>query len=101
MTLTFELLPINRNHVSDARFWKLTDAAKREFARKLLCTARQRGLLDGKRCCVCGDKNAEGHHDNYDRPYEVAWLCKRHHTARHIESRLGEPSAPRPRVMIP
>lgn len=101
MTLTFEILPVNRDHVHDCRFWKMTDVAKREHARKILAHARAKGLVHGRRCCVCNAENAEGHHDNYDRPYEVAWLCKLHHAARHVESKLGEPTTPRPRVFIP
>lgn len=101
MTLTFELLPVDRHSAHDGNFWRMTDTAKREFARKILVRARTRGLVDGRKCCVCGSQNAEGHHDCYDRPYEVAWLCKRHHHARQNEINLASPIALKPKGFIP
>lgn len=34
-------------------------------------------------CEVCGHVEVEAHHDDYSRPLDVRWLCKRHHTAWH------------------
>lgn len=94
MTLTFELLPLTyAQKGKGVRFWAMDEQAKRDFARGLLVQCRVKGLADGKLCCVCAAPNAEGHHDCYDRPFEVAWLCKRHHSARHIE--IGASAPPR------
>lgn len=39
-----------------------------------------------KLCCVkCGDRDTEGHHEDYAKPLEVIWLCDKHHKARHVE----------------
>jgi len=38
---------------------------------------------------VCGGK-AQMHHDDYDKPTDVRWLCKEHHIElhnRHVERR--------------
>jgi endogenous inhibitor of DNA gyrase (YacG/DUF329 family) len=39
-------------------------------------------IPETKPCEVCG-KKGERHHDNYDRPLEVRWLCRTHHSEVH------------------
>ena len=39
-------------------------------------------------CSVCGEK-AEAHHPSYDRPEEIEWLCKKHHSIKHAEMNAG------------
>lgn len=34
-------------------------------------------------CEICGEEKAEAHHDNYNNPLEVRWLCKKCHTEWH------------------
>ena len=47
--------------------------------------AANNALRDGRlerktKCEICGgEKNIEKHHDDYNKPLEVRWLCKRHH----------------------
>jgi hypothetical protein len=41
------------------------------------------GKLKRKPCVICGNKKVEGHHEDYNKPFEVLWLCKKHHLARH------------------
>lgn len=45
------------------------------------------GLIERQPCTVCGDPKAEAHHDCYDRPLDVTWLCRAHHKARHKAAR--------------
>ena len=34
-------------------------------------------------CEVCGNERSHGHHRDYSKPFEVIWLCARHHHAAH------------------
>lgn len=34
-------------------------------------------------CEVCGVPNAEAHHVDYSRPFDVRWLCRTHHMELH------------------
>ena len=36
-------------------------------------------VLQKEPCEVCGNPIAEAHHDDYSKPWEVRWLCKKHH----------------------
>lgn len=44
-------------------------------------------IRDGKLlplpCEECGDPNSHGHHDDYDNPLSVRWLCAAHHKVWH------------------
>lgn len=42
------------------------------------------GKLEKKPCEVCGVENAVAHHDDYDKPLEVRWLCQAHHVQWHV-----------------
>ena len=41
------------------------------------------GKLERQPCEVCGKPNAHGHHEDYSKPLDVNWLCRRHHADRH------------------
>jgi hypothetical protein len=46
------------------------------------------GRLKKMPCEVCGATyRIHGHHDRYDRPLEVVWLCATHHAERHKKMR--------------
>jgi len=38
-------------------------------------------------CEKCGETNVDGHHDDYEKPLEVRWLCKKHHAEHHKQER--------------
>jgi hypothetical protein len=41
------------------------------------------GKLTRKPCKVCGLPNAQAHHEDYSKPFDVMWLCRKHHLERH------------------
>ena len=41
------------------------------------------GRLIRKPCEVCGSLKSEAHHEDYSRPLDVIWLCRKHHLERH------------------
>lgn len=45
--------------------------------------ALKSGKLQKQPCCICGNKDSEAHHEDYDLPLEVIWYCDFHHKERH------------------
>ncbi|WP_265502778.1 hypothetical protein [Paracoccus beibuensis] len=42
------------------------------------------GRLQKQSCEVCGAETVDAHHDRYDEPLNVRWLCRRHHVMLHF-----------------
>jgi hypothetical protein len=66
---------------------KWWDKNPRKRAAQLLFNNRKRYdlTLATKPCQRCGAVNSHAHHENYDKPLEVVWLCPPHHRERHRE----------------
>jgi hypothetical protein len=48
--------------------------------------AKSFGILVPQPCEVCGEKEGvQAHHEDYDKPLDVKWLCHSHHRLRHEE----------------
>ena len=56
---------------------------KARWAHICLASAIRRGLVERGPCEVCGKEPAEGHHDDYDKPAVVRWMCRACHKAWH------------------
>jgi DNA repair exonuclease SbcCD ATPase subunit len=56
---------------------------RKQKARRLMHKALRQGVLKREPCVVCGKKNSQGHHVNYNKPLLVKWLCPLHHAQEH------------------
>lgn len=56
---------------------------KKANARSYANVYLRRGKLDRKPCEVCGDTKVQMHHEDYDKPLQVRWLCKNCHLTEH------------------
>lgn len=48
------------------------------------------GKLLKQPCEVCGEVDVEAHHDDYTKPMDVRWLCKKHHAEHHANNKTKE-----------
>jgi hypothetical protein len=77
--LTDERKQIIKNKIKE---YKLANKMK-EIAHNAVEIAVKYGRLEKLPCVVCGDAKSEGHHEDYGKPLDVIWLCKKHHLIRH------------------
>lgn len=64
---------------------KLPDKNK---ARALMAKAIRDGVLKRMPCEVCAEVKSEGHHEDYFKPLEIKWLCKKHHAEVHRKYKI-------------
>lgn len=72
----------NGAYIKSNRDWELRNKEKRA-AHVRVKWAKKKGLLIPKPCRDCGTSKVEAHHEDYSKPLEVVWLCKRCHCALH------------------
>ncbi len=48
------------------------------------------GRLTKEPCEVCGELKVDAHHDDYEKPMDVRWLCRTHHAEHHKKLREKE-----------
>ena len=64
--------------------WRLIDS-RRVKCHSAVFRAVRNGDLNREPCCVCGATKSLAHHEDYDKPLEVMWLCQPCHKQRHKE----------------
>ena len=65
-----------------ARKWAENNPEKRR-AHEMVKDAIRRGDLIKQNCEGCGENKVEAHHDDYTKPLDVRWLCRRCHRDEH------------------
>jgi hypothetical protein len=63
-------------------------------ARSQVAIGIANGTITRQPCEVCGDERGEAHHDDYDQPLAIRWLCHRHHMELHPREKRPPTEAP-------
>ena len=66
------------------RAWRNEDT-RRAKAHNKVSRAIKNGLLKKQPCIRCGEQKSLAHHEDYDKPLEIMWLCQPCHKQRHKE----------------
>lgn len=61
------------------------DSRKRANARAYINVYVKRGKVIKLPCEACGEVNSEKHHEDYDKPLDVRWLCRKCHLEHHAK----------------
>ena len=70
------------------RIAKYNQRKKKKWAKKIkaqtfLRNAVRLGKIVKEPCEICNDIKSHGHHEDYNKPLEVHWLCDKHHKEVH------------------
>ena len=76
-----EYMRINRPKHSELN----DEQRKKANARSYANVYKRRGKLIQEDCIKCGNPESEMHHEDYDKPLEVTWLCRDCHLEYHEE----------------
>ena len=57
----------------------------------LTSNAIRDGRLKRQPCETCGAYPSEAHHKDYNKPFEITWLCREHHLAEHGKVAYASP----------
>ena len=71
------------------KIWRREDP-RRQRGHNAVTRAIKKGLLVRAPCCRCGAERSLAHHEDYDKPLDVIWLCQPCHSQRHKEMNLGK-----------
>lgn len=78
----------NTCHAEYMRNWRMThklndNQKRKDNTRSMTKYYIKTGKLYKGLCEICGSSNVEAHHDDYDKPLQVRWLCRKHHLEHH------------------
>lgn len=70
------------NSIAITRVWRAQDK-RRAVAHSAVARAVRCGTLTRLPCESCGNPESVAHHDDYDKPLDVRWLCPACHCQYH------------------
>jgi len=81
-----------RNVANSCKARYIATHTKKRQAHELVNKAIAAGTLQRGPCEICGAAKAVAHHDDYDHPLVIRWLCEPHHKEWHCAN--GEAKNP-------
>ena len=58
-------------------------SSEKRKAKYAVDNAIRRGKMVRQPCEKCGATPSQAHHDDYSKPLQVRWLCRKHHSEEH------------------
>lgn len=82
-------LALPRKHSCNNCYILLTmDYFFKIYMRSLTYIFLRRGYIKKSKFCeLCRETKTEGHHEDYNKPAKINWLCKLHHVQHHLSLR--------------
>lgn len=76
----------NAKHAKNSRKWQKQNPEK--FAAHVaIARALRAGTVLKQPCVICGETKSDAHHEDYTKPLDVIWFCRKHHAEHHAAKR--------------
>lgn len=72
---------------ANAKQYRNGDLRHHHEARWAVSHAIASGSMIKRPCEICGEAKVDAHHDDYSKPLEVRWLCRKHHNELHAKAK--------------
>lgn len=59
---------------------------QKDRCRSQVSWALKIGTISKGTCCVCDSIIVEAHHEDYSKPLEVIWFCRKHHRQQDVRT---------------
>jgi hypothetical protein len=80
---------ISKDRYRYKRMYKLRHP-ERVRAREIAHRALVSGKIKKQPCEICGSVRTQMHHDDYDKPLGIRWVCIKHHREIHRNKGVGK-----------
>lgn len=89
--LECEKLRVKTNYRKNVEWFKKRDSkvTPQDKTRAQFAQAVKSGKIKRQPCEVCTEPITHGHHNDYQNPLEVTWLCQKHHAEIHRTGTTG------------
>lgn len=65
------------------KIWRQTRGLEQVCSTQIVRMLKKMGILVPQRCECCGAEETQAHHDDYNFPWKVRWLCAKCHNEWH------------------
>lgn len=79
----------NKEKIAGINMAYVAKNPKKRRAHKVIEKMVRTGVISISPCEECGSVTVHGHHDDYDKPSVVRWLCSKHHKQWHAKHGEG------------
>lgn len=79
----------NKDKIADIHRKYVKENPKKRSAHKAIEKQVRLKLISIEPCEKCGALTVSAHHDDYDKPLDIRWLCSKHHRQWHAENGEG------------
>jgi hypothetical protein len=72
-------------YIAEVGYFNLGDNRKKANCRHYFSVFKRKHNIPKEPCYCCGEERTQAHHENYEYPLQVVWLCTKCHNKVHYD----------------